>query len=502
MKLFKKILKLTLFSLILLVTLVGALVTIENWRGKRAWEEYRQKMEARGESLDMEKLFSHNIPDEENFGTIFQPLIDVQKEAKFRPDALKLFLQQNPSYSIQVANDYRLFEKTAVNQQRPKEGYRAIWSLNQKPDFSVLEEYYKSDPFYGSLPDQIRGSKIVIEALKIYEPRLSEIIEKSKLPHAKYNYYYQYGPLNISVPNIMKFRSLVMVLALRSLVYLDQNQSDPALRDLLTGLQIVRLHENQPFLISHLVNGACLWESIQPIWWGINRHQWRLEDLRQIKHALNKISVKNSFRSAMKSEKAILLEVMGSTSRDELIEYIEMLDVEHPGSIYKIIPYMPKGWFYQNGVYIAGELDNMTDAVIHLSSMMEAKPSLDLFDQNFQKQSNHPYRFLLTPFALANAHSRFYTLEASIEITKAGIALEEYYLKHKEYPESLEQLVPEYVAAVPVDRYDGKPLRYQRLGKASYRLYSVGPNLKDDGGVRGQDKTHADGDLVWEVGVN
>jgi hypothetical protein len=46
-----------------------------------------------------------------------------------------------------------------------------------------------------------------------------------------------------------------------------------------------------------------------------------------------------------------------------------------------------------------------------------------------------------------------------------------------ELPESLEALVPGYLPVVPVDPYDGKPLRFDRK-----KLRSVGPNLKDDGG--------------------
>ncbi|MDZ4743778.1 MAG: hypothetical protein SGI98_10220 [Verrucomicrobiota bacterium] len=55
---------------------------------------------------------------------------------------------------------------------------------------------------------------------------------------------------------------------------------------------------------------------------------------------------------------------------------------------------------------------------------------------------------------------------------------------------------------MPTDRIDGNPRRYERISALSYRLYSVSLNLKDDGGVRGQDKDQMDGDLVWEVGVN
>ncbi|MDB6027187.1 MAG: hypothetical protein JWM68_3410 [Verrucomicrobiales bacterium] len=39
---------------------------VENWRGKRAWENYKKELEAKGESLDLDAFLPETIPDEEN----------------------------------------------------------------------------------------------------------------------------------------------------------------------------------------------------------------------------------------------------------------------------------------------------------------------------------------------------------------------------------------------------------------------------------------------------
>ncbi len=49
-------------------------------------------------------------------------------------------------------------------------------------------------------------------------------------------------------------------------------------------------------------------------------------------------------------------------------------------------------------------------------------------------------------------------------------------------PDSLEALVPRYLAAVPADPFTGQPLRYVRKGKG-YVVYSVGENLTDEQGA-------------------
>ncbi len=75
-----------------------------------------------------------------------------------------------------------------------------------------------------------------------------------------------------------------------------------------------------------------------------------------------------------------------------------------------------------------------------------------------------------------------------------ALALAAYQSDEKSYPESLNQLVPKYLSAVPNDLFTGKPLFYERT-ETGYRSYSVGANLKDDGGRSAEDVPAAD-DLV------
>jgi hypothetical protein len=77
-----------------------------------------------------------------------------------------------------------------------------------------------------------------------------------------------------------------------------------------------------------------------------------------------------------------------------------------------------------------------------------------------------------------------------------AIALKRYQLKHGSYPPDLASLVPEFVAAIPADPIDGKPMRYRLDGDGQFLLYSIGLNGKDDGGdsaIPGLTK----GDYYW-----
>jgi hypothetical protein len=60
-------------------------------------------------------------------------------------------------------------------------------------------------------------------------------------------------------------------------------------------------------------------------------------------------------------------------------------------------------------------------------------------------------------------------------------------------------LVPQFIAKLPKDFMDGQPLRYQRLDEHRFKLYSIGQNLKDDGGTIPTKADASTGDWVWEI---
>ena len=71
-------------------------------------------------------------------------------------------------------------------------------------------------------------------------------------------------------------------------------------------------------------------------------------------------------------------------------------------------------------------------------------------------------------------------LAVSHAVTQAMLGLKAYKTRHGRLPQTLDDLVPEYLKAVPVDAFDGKPIRYD---PAKRILYSVGKDGADDGGL-------------------
>jgi hypothetical protein len=97
---------------------------------------------------------------------------------------------------------------------------------------------------------------------------------------------------------------------------------------------------------------------------------------------------------------------------------------------------------------------------------------------------------------LASFTATVLRMETRIALTRTGIALERHRLANGGTPESLEALVPRYLPAVPEDPFAGVQLRYRRQADGSPHLWSIGPDLTDEGGLPHVDR-HAKGDLIW-----
>jgi hypothetical protein len=72
--------------------------------------------------------------------------------------------------------------------------------------------------------------------------------------------------------------------------------------------------------------------------------------------------------------------------------------------------------------------------------------------------------------------------EAGDACTQTAVAMTRFKLDHATMPSRLDELVPQYLAAVPIDPFDGHPLRLA-IRNNEWIIYSVGPDGVDNGGA-------------------
>ena len=78
--------------------------------------------------------------------------------------------------------------------------------------------------------------------------------------------------------------------------------------------------------------------------------------------------------------------------------------------------------------------------------------------------------------------------DAACLTARAALAAAAYRADQGKLPARLEDLVPEYLEAVPIDPFDGKPIR-MAVAATGVVFYSIGEDLKDDGGSQEADVT-------------
>lgn len=111
----------------------------------------------------------------------------------------------------------------------------------------------------------------------------------------------------------------------------------------------------------------------------------------------------------------------------------------------------------------------------------------------------HSAAMMLLP-PVATQHLRSAEAQARLMAAQVALAIEAYRLRNKsKLPAKLADLVPKDLATVPQDPFDGKPFRYRRL-ETGYVVYSVGPDGKDNEGLKKDRSKHdAPYDVVFSV---
>jgi hypothetical protein len=82
-------------------------------------------------------------------------------------------------------------------------------------------------------------------------------------------------------------------------------------------------------------------------------------------------------------------------------------------------------------------------------------------------------------------------------LARLALALTAYRSKNGHYPETMEELLPAYLARVPVDRLAGQPLRMQRGGSWLALCGGEMRRLQVPAGPPGDEETRRDGVVFW-----
>ena len=336
-------------------------------------------------------------------------------------------------------------------------------------------------------------------------PLLADMATALERPELVFNLDYAKG-FTLLLPHLAQIKRASVCMANAALVDLHAGRPESALTNLLLGVRLLRLNE-EPILISQLVRAAT-GHIIQQTTWELLQHPgWSDQQLQTLQRAWQEWDTSRGWLAVGNMERAFGLHVFAQSRGNP--EMTRMLDAysdfglgARSGSVFDILLRTPKtsgGRFVQGSLNLVWTIwfsddDERWTLEQHQVWMDGARRAVQGNDfesayarmvaSSTQWESPPPTLLvsrILLP-AMPNAHKSFAQIETVRRLTFAAIALHRHRLKHGKFPASLGVLVPELLAEVPRDFMDGQPLRYQLQPDGQFLLWSVGENLKDDGG--------------------
>lgn len=114
------------------------------------------------------------------------------------------------------------------------------------------------------------------------------------------------------------------------------------------------------------------------------------------------------------------------------------------------------------------------------------------------KATGEAYSYLLCP-AFLQAQDAYDHAVVTLDLIRLGFAVEDFRRHRGRFPDTLNELTPEFVERIPVDVMSGDPLIYRPTDKGAL-IYSVGTNLHDDFGGDSPNRNREMDDIIVRVG--
>jgi hypothetical protein len=367
--------------------------------------------------------------------------------------------------------------------------------------------FYRGNTNYPQASPDAAPAQVILTALGRFAPELRELREAAAArPESRFPVHYEELPSwSILLPHLARVKSLTTLCQMRATASLDAGQPADALEDLRLGLRLSDSVRGEPILIDHLVRLATLALDLQTVREGLLRHAWSEGQLAELEGCLAQVNLLAEYKHAMRGERACHTEAVDYLRRQDFRSDPMRSIASEEGSA--AIRFIPRGMFYQNMLTISRFFEDFTLPAVD-ERAGRVSPDLSAKGQRaLEEMRRGPYTLmakLLLP-ALGNAVRKSARMQTCVDATRVACALERYRLADGKLPASLDGLAPRFIAAIPGDVIDGRPLRYRLDPDGGYVLYSIGWNQTDDGGVLAWSKDKKvsvdieHGDWVWRM---
>ncbi len=486
---------------VVVLTLLGTYLWVD-WKGARDLRLLAEEFERRHETLDFDKLVRgiESVPDEENFcatpalyGLRTRGMTDASAQVmRIRALELPMVLHKSdgntelPSPAgaeIGEPTDLRVWADWAQLVSGMPHAAKT-----ESPGKDLWEALPKDDDLIKELAQALTRPKAQ------WLPSWQALTNLDQKMSSRWPIYYSFNSVKLST-----------FLCLRTIAAGHAGDFPSAHESLRIQLRLAEALEKEPDTLSVDNNLVQITSAANATWELCLSHAGTEMDFLKLEKAWRQIDLDQSVLFTLKSTCALLVvqnreakEEQASATKDLLPIGTSLEDIHA-----WLEQFHPDGWYDQQVVHQVKLLSERLIQPIQtegfatfgtggaLSSALRKQPDAEAGED------------MLGPNRLVLSHA----LHGSARIDQAIIAcaLEQYFLKHRRYPESLAELK----GSLPNDFLSGKAMRYETTPNGRYKLWAVGFDLEDDGGKRilnTQSRKAAqyrlasyEGDWVWDL---
>lgn len=326
----------------------------------------------------------------------------------------------------------------------------------------------------GETWDQLDAAAKLLEQ---FQPALDKMHTAGSTENgtARFDLRFEDG-FNMKLDQIQEFRTAVRLLSLEAHVYAHRGNADGVFQSLKSMLAASDALENEPMLVSQLVRIALVGITTSDLCEFLPQCDFTDAQLDELSQRLAKSERPGALTKAFLGERVLGTAAIRNPemipratlpglhfTNDNLVFYLEFLDqtIEATRKPYP----------------------EALDAAEKMNGQLRAK----IGGGGIQK-----IRYTLASLLLPAYEAALSATARDIANCRMGqtiIACEKFQRRHGRLPDSLDELVPDFLPAIPADPGDGQPLRYV-VSAQECKVYSVGRNRKDNHGdttVNGDD---------------
>jgi hypothetical protein len=421
-------------------------------------------------------------------------------EVRTRMAALTNGFGNGPSEASRSMNEFQVLFSLPMPRIGSHSAVR-IWH-ESNPVFHPGAVFGKNPPFIYNLWPEL-GQFITSEQDRI-KPAQSALLSSP----VRFHLDAQRGS-SILLPHLAALKGFAQEFELAAISDLRIGEKDSAWTNVMAATRLATAWTPAPIEISMLVRFACVQTALATVWQGLPAG-WSEEQLESLQREWERPDFFKEIPETDAFERASALAICQQTRNDpvkfgtplkkligsprtawiEFKQYRDAMNYKRHGSYEDernlMLHFRDRERELREAIRAQNWAEMRRLAGVTNTVMFNPKYPFRLKNYFYREQISRAMR-RVQPGEASTLMEHAAVAEAERRLVVTAIALERYHHQYGRYPDTLEKLVPRFVATAPVDFMDGQPLRYQP-GKQGYLLYSVGLDCIDDGGVEPEKK--------------